>query len=143
MPSGPAGQGGLGPSPEAIREILTRYHTVAVVGLSHDPQRASHQVAAYLQAHGYRIIPVNPQCREILGEKCYPSLPEVPEPVEVVDIFRQEAAIPGIVDQAIAVGAKVVWLQLGLESPQAAARARAAGLEVVTNRCMKIEHARL
>ena len=100
-------------------------------------------MARYLQSQGYRIIPVNPQCQEVLGEKCYPSLKEVPEPVEVVDIFRQEEAIPAIVEEAIAVGAKVIWMQLGLESPEAAARARAAGLQVVMNRCMKIEHANL
>ena len=130
-------------SPENIRAILKKYHTVAVVGLSDNPQRASHQVARYLQTQGYRIIPVNPQCQEVLGEKCYPSLKEVPEPVEVVDIFRKGEAIPAIVEEAIAAGAKVIWMQLGLESPEAAARARAAGLQVVMNRCMKIEHANL
>ena len=135
------GNGGLNASPEEIAAILQHYRTVAVVGLSTDPQRPSHQVAEYLQSQGYRIIPVNPQCQEILGEKCYPSLKDVPEPVEVVDIFRQTEAIPGIVEEAIAVGAKVIWMQLGLESPEAAARARAAGLQVVMNRCMKIEHA--
>jgi uncharacterized protein len=137
------GNDGLNATPEEIKAILKKYHTVAVVGLSDNPQRASHQVAEYLQAQGYRIIPVNPQCQEVLGEKCYPSLKEVPEPVEVVDIFRKEEAIPGIVEEAIAAGAKVVWLQLGLESPLAAARARAAGLQAVMNRCMKIEHGRL
>ena len=130
-------------SPENIRAILKKYHTVAVVGLSDNPQRPSHQVARYLQTQGYRIIPVNPQCQEVLGEKCYPSLKEVPEPVEVVDIFRKGEAIPAIVEEAIAAGAKVIWLQLGLESPEATARARAAGLQVVMNRCMKIEHANL
>jgi uncharacterized protein len=116
---------------------------VAVVGLSENPGRPSHQVAAYLQSHGYRIIPVNPQCQEVLGEKCYASLKDLPEPPEVVDIFRKAEAIPGIVEEAIAVGAKVIWMQLGLEHPQAAAQARAAGLQVVMNRCIKIEHARL
>ncbi len=100
-------------------------------------------MAAYLQSQGYRIIPVNPQCQEVLGEKCYASLKEIPEPVEVVDIFRKAEAIPGIVEEAIAVGAKVIWMQLGLESPEAAAKARAAGLQVVMNRCLKIEHAKL
>jgi uncharacterized protein len=134
---------GLVAGPEEIAVILRRYHTIAVVGLSADPQRPSHQVARYLQSQGYRIIPVNPQCREILGGKCYPSLTEVPEPVEVVDIFRQAAAIPAIVQEAIAVGAKVIWMQLGLEHLEAAARARTAGLQVVMNRCLKIEHAKL
>lgn len=133
----------INPSPEEIAAILQHYRNVAVVGLSAAPQRPSYQVASYLQSQGYRIIPVNPHCQEILGEKCYSSLREVPELVEVVDIFRQEEAIPGIVAEAIAVGAKVIWLQLGLESPQATAAARAAGLQVVTNRCMKIEHSHL
>ncbi len=143
MPDGGPEKGGGNPGPQEIAAILEQYHTIAVVGLSADPDRPSHQVARYLQAQGYRIIPVNPQGREILGEKCYPSLKEVPGPVEVVDIFRQAAAIPGIVEAAIAVGAKVIWMQLGLESPEAAARARAAGLQVVMNRCLKIEHAKL
>jgi len=134
---------GLNASPEEIAAIVRRYRTVAVVGLSADPKRPSYQVASYLQSQGYRIIPINPNCQEVLGEKCYASLPEVPEPVEVVDIFRQTEAIPGIVEEAIAVGAKVVWMQLGLEHPPAAARARAAGLQVVMNRCLKIEHANL
>jgi uncharacterized protein len=140
MPSGGTENGGLNAGPEEIAAILKHYRTIAVVGLSTDPQRPSHQVARYLQSQGYRIIPVNPQCREILGEKCYPSLTEVPQPVEVVDIFRQAAAIPGIVEEAIAVGAKVIWMQLGLEHLEAAARARHAGLQVVMNRCLKIEH---
>lgn len=126
-----------------IAAVLRSYRVVAVVGLSADPGRASYQVAQYLQNHGYRIVPVNPGCQEILGEKCYPSLRDIPFPVEVVDIFRKVEAIPAIVDEAIAVGAKAVWLQLGLEEPQSAQRARQAGLQVVQNRCMKIEHAAL
>ncbi len=137
------GNGGLNAGTEEIVSILKQYQTVAVVGLSEDPGRASHQVAAYLQSRGYRIIPVNPQCREVLGEKCYASLKDIPEPVEVVDIFRKVEAIPGVVEEAIAVGAKVIWMQLGLESSEAAVKARAAGLQVVMNRCMKIEHAKL
>ena len=137
------GKDGLHSRPEDIPAILKQYHSVAVVGLSPDPSRASHQVAEYLQSHGYRIIPVNPQCQEVLGEKCYASLKDIPEPVEVVDIFRKAEAIPGIVAEAIGVGAKVIWMQLGLESPEAAAQARAAGLQVVMNRCLKIEHAKL
>ena len=126
-----------------IAAILRSYRVVAVVGLSADPGRPSYLVAQYLQNHGYRIVPVNPGCQEILGEKCYPSLRDIPFPVEVVDIFRKVEAIPAIVDEAIAVGAKAVWLQLGLEEPQSAQKARQAGLQVVQNHCMKIEHAAL
>ena len=126
-----------------IAAILRSFHVVAVVGLSADPGRPSYLVAQYLQNHGYRIVPVNPGCQEILGEKCYPSLRDIPFPVEVVDIFRKVEAIPAIVDEAIAVGAKAVWLQLGLEEPRSAQKARQAGLQVVQNRCMKIEHAAL
>jgi predicted CoA-binding protein len=126
-----------------IAAILRSYRVIAMVGLSSDPGRPSYLVAQYLQNHGYRIVPVNPGCQEILGEKCYPSLRDIPFPVEVVDIFRKVEAIPAIVDEAIAVGAKAVWLQLGLEEPQSAQKARQAGLQVVQNRCMKIEHAAL
>jgi len=126
-----------------IAAILRSYRVVAVVGLSADPGRPSYLVAQYLKNHGYRIVPVNPGCQEILGEKCYPSLRDIPFPVEVVDIFRKVEAIPAIVEEAIAVGAKAVWLQLGLEEPQSAQKARQAGLQVVQNRCMKIEHAAL
>ena len=123
-----------------ITEILRSYRVVAVVGLSSNPHRPSYQVAQYLQEHGFRIVPVNPGCQEVLGEKCYAGLREIPFPVEIVDIFRNVEAIPGIVDDAIALGAKVVWMQLGLEEPQAARRARQAGLRVVMDRCLKIEH---
>jgi hypothetical protein len=98
-------------------------------------------VAQYLQNHGYRIIPVNPGCRQVLGEPCYPSLKDIPFPVEVVDIFRKVEDIPAIVDEAMAAGAKAVWMQLGLEEPGSARKARKAGLKVVMNRCMKMEHA--
>jgi predicted CoA-binding protein len=134
---------GIDASSTEIVAILQEYHTIAVVGLSPDPKRASYQVAEYLQSHGYRIFPVNPQCQEVLGEKCYASLKDIAEPIEVVDIFRKAEAIPGVVVEAIAVGAKVIWMQLGLEHPEAAARARAAGLRVVMDRCLKIEHANL
>ena len=123
-----------------ITGILDRYRVVAVVGLSTDPNRPSYRVARYMQTHGYRIIPVNPGCQEILGEKCYATLRDIPFPVEVVDIFRVVSAIPGIVDDAIAVGAKVVWMQQGLEEPASALKARQAGLSVVMDRCLKIEH---
>jgi len=125
---------------EEITEILKTSRVVAVVGLSSNPARPSHQVARYLQEHGYRIIPVNPGCREVLGETCYARLGDVPFPVDLVDIFRNVEAIPAIVDEAITVGAKVVWMQQGLEEPHSAQKARQAGLRVVMNRCMKIEH---
>jgi uncharacterized protein len=123
-----------------ITEILRTYRVVVVVGLSSDPYRPSYQVAQYLQEHGYHIVPVNPGCREVLGEKCYASLRDIPFPVEIVDIFRKVEAIPGIVDDAITLGAKVVWMQQGLVEPQAAHRAEQAGLRVVMDRCLKIEH---
>jgi predicted CoA-binding protein len=126
--------------PEEIKAILQDYHVVAVVGLSPKPERPSFQVAQYLKEHGYRIVPVNPGQKEILGEKCYPSLKDIPFPIEVVDIFRNVEAIPGIVDEAIAIGAKVVWMQLGLAEPASARKAREAGLKVVMDRCMKIDH---
>ena len=113
---------------------------VAVVGLSDNPDRPSYRVAKYLQEHGYRIVPVNPGCQEILGEKCYPGLRDIPFPVEIVDIFRVVSAIPEIVADAIAVGAKVVWMQQGLEEPDSARKAKQAGLQVVMDHCMKIEH---
>jgi len=125
-----------------ITEILKNYRAVAVVGLSSDPSRPSYRVAQYLQEHGYRIVPVNPGCQEILGERCYAGLRDIPFPVEVVDIFRKVEAIPGIVEDAIAVGARVVWMQQGLEEPLSARQARQAGLQVVMDRCMKIEHDR-
>jgi predicted CoA-binding protein len=127
-------------SPEEITGILQKYRTVAVVGLSNDSSRASHQVARYLQQHGYRIVPVNPGCAEILGEPCYPSLKDIPFPVEVVDIFRKLESIPEVVDEAIAIGARVVWMQLGLAEPGSARKAKDAGLRVVMDRCMKVEH---
>ncbi|MBM4284142.1 MAG: CoA-binding protein [Deltaproteobacteria bacterium] len=128
-------------TPAEISAILKDHHVVAVVGISAKPDRPSHQVAAYLQSRGYRIVPVNPGQNEVLGEKCYPSLKDIPFPVDIVDIFRQVEAIPAIVEEAIAVGAKVVWMQLGLAEPESAARARGAGLAVVMDRCMKVEHA--
>ena len=123
-----------------ITEILQNERVVAVVGLSSDTDRPSYRVAQYLQEHGYRIVPVNPGCQEILGERCYATLKDIPFPVAVVDIFRKVDAIPEIVDEAIALGAKVVWMQQGLEEPHSARRAKQAGLRVVMDRCMKIEH---
>jgi predicted CoA-binding protein len=122
--------------------ILKRYRRIAMVGLSANPYRPSHFAALYMQAAGYEIFPVNPRERTILGRPCYAALSEVPPPFEIVDIFREAAAVPAIVEEAIAAGARVVWMQLGVIHEGAAARAREAGLEVVMDRCVKIEHAR-
>jgi uncharacterized protein len=126
-----------------IKEIISSYHTIAVVGLSPDPDKPSHEVAAYLQRAGYRIIPVNPSCQEILGERCYPTLADVPEPVEIVDVFRRAEFLPEIVEQAITKGARVVWMQEGIVNEQAAARAAQAGLAVVMDHCLLKEHHKL
>lgn len=128
------------PPSEEIKTILERYKTVAVVGLSPKPQRDSHKVAKYLQENHYRIVPVNPGQKKILGEKCYPNLKSIPFPIDVVDIFRKPESIPPVVDDAIAIEAKVVWMQLGLAHNEMADKARKAGLEVVMNKCIKIEH---
>ena len=122
--------------------ILERYKRIAMVGLSANPFRPSHFAAIYLLSEGYDVIPVNPREKQILGRTSYATLRDIPGPVEVVDIFRSHAAVPAIVEDAIAIGAKVVWLQLGVIHEAAAERARQAGLEVVMDRCMKIEHAR-
>ncbi|GIW03977.1 MAG: CoA-binding protein [Thermomicrobiales bacterium] len=124
--------------------ILTTYKTIAMVGLSDDPYRPSHFAAIYMQSWGYDIIPVNPRLagKTILGQPVYASLRDIPRPVEIVDIFRRAEDVPPIVEEAIAIGAKVVWMQLGIVNEEAARRAREAGLEVVMNRCVKIEHAR-
>ncbi|HVN76315.1 MAG TPA: CoA-binding protein [Thermoanaerobaculaceae bacterium] len=131
-------------SDDEIDGILATARTIAVVGLSDKPERDSYRVAAYLQAHGYTIVPVNPAVPEILGQKCYQDVTSIPREVviDVVDIFRRPEFIPAIVDQAIARGARTVWMQLGLAHNAAADRARAAGLAVVMDRCLKIEHAR-
>ncbi len=124
------------------REILRRYRAFAVVGLSPKPERDSHRVARFLKDHGYQVIPVYPGEAEILGERCYPRLQDIPFPVEVVDLFRRSEAVPPFVDDAIAIGAKVVWMQLGVVHEEAAARARRAGLLVVMDRCPVIEYRR-
>ncbi len=129
-------------SAEERLRILERYRRIAIVGLSANPMRPSHFVAIYMLSKGYEIIPVNPREKQILGRTCYASVRDVPPPVEIVDIFRETAAVPGVVDDAIAAGAKVVWMQLGIVHEEAAERARQAGLEVVMDRCLKIEHAR-
>lgn len=123
-----------------IKDILTRYRTVAVVGLSPDSGKPSHEVALYLKRAGYRIIPVNPAVAEVFGERSYPTLAEVPDEVEIVDVFRRSEFVPEIVEQAIAKGAKVVWMQEGVVHEEAARRAREAGLQVVMDRCMLKEH---
>jgi uncharacterized protein len=126
-----------------IKEMLTTYKNIAVVGLSPDPGKPSHEVAAYLKRAGFRIIPVNPACQEILGEPCYPTLADVPGEVDIVDVFRRSEFLPDIVEQAIAIGARVVWMQEGVVNEAAAARATDAGLDVVMDRCLLKEHNRL
>ena len=125
-----------------IKSILEESRTVAVVGLSPREERASHRVAKYLQSQGYRIIPVNPKADKILDERTYPDLASIPEPIDVVDIFRRSEAVPEIVEGAIKVRAKTVWMQEGVIHEEAAARAREAGLRVVMDRCMLKEHRR-
>jgi predicted CoA-binding protein len=122
--------------------ILETYRRIAMVGLSSNPFRPSHFAAVYLISEGYDVIPVNPRESQVLGRPSYRSLLEIPGPVEVVDIFREPSAAPELVEEAIAIGAKVIWMQLGVVHEEAASRARSAGLEVVMDRCMKIEHAR-
>jgi len=126
-----------------LRRILRQSRTIAVVGLSADWYRPSYFAAKYMQEHGYRVIPVNPKYPEILGEKCYRSLRDVPEKVDLVDVFRKTENVMPIADDAIAIGAKVLWQQLGVKNEAAAAKASAAGLEAVMDRCVKIEHGRL
>lgn len=128
---------------EDIEKILKESRTIAVVGLSPRPERASHSVARYLQAQGYRIIPVNPTVEEVLGERSYPDLASIPETVDVVDIFRRSEHVPPIVEAAITVGARTVWMQEGVVHEKAAQKAKAAGLLVVMDRCMLVEHGRL
>jgi len=126
-----------------LRRILKTCHTIAVVGLSANWYRPSYFAAKYMMDHGYRVIPVNPAYSEVLGQKCYASLRDIPEQVDIVDCFRKADDIPPLVDDAIAIGAKVLWMQLGVVNDAAATKAAAAGLEVVMDRCVKIEHARL
>jgi uncharacterized protein len=128
---------------EDIRFALEQTRTWAVVGCSPDPARDSHRIAALLQGRGYRVIPVNPAATEILGERCLPSVHQIGERVDVVDVFRRSSEAGAHVDEAIAIGASVVWMQLGVIDEAAAARARAAGLRVVMDRCPAIELARL
>ncbi|HET9650736.1 MAG TPA: CoA-binding protein [Usitatibacter sp.] len=127
---------------EKIRRILRQNRTIAVVGLSAQWHRPSYFAAKYMQEHGYRVIPVNPMYDTILGEKCFKALRDIPEKVDIVDCFRRSAEIPAIADDAIAIGAKVLWMQLGVENGEARRKAEAAGLEVIENHCVKIEHGR-
>ena len=125
-----------------ILRILHEARTVAVVGLSPNELRASNFVGFYLKRHGYRVVPVNPTAQEVLGEACYPSLADVPFPIDVVDVFRTPEAVPGIAAEAVEVGAKALWLQFGVISFEGAEIARRGGLAVVMDRCLKVEHAR-
>ena len=137
-------------SPDLLQRVLTTCKTIAVVGLSPNPARDSHEVAQYMQAQGYRIVPINPTATEILGESCYPSLTTAAaalalrdERIDMVDCFRRSADIPPIAHEAIAIGASCLWLQIGVVNEAAAAQARAAGLVVVMNHCLMVLHARL
>src|SRR5713226_4408808 len=129
-------------SADAILELLKKYKTIAVVGLSSDPMRPSYGVTEYMQAAGYRIIPVNPNETEVLGEKSWARLEEVPEKIDIVDIFRRAEEVAAVVESAIRIGAKVVWMQMGIENEEAAERARAAGLMVIEDACILVEHRR-
>ena len=128
------------PATDPIAQILREFKTIAVVGLSSNPARPSNHVAQYLQSVGYRIIPVNPNETEALGAKAYARLEDIPEPVDVVEVFRRPEEVPAIADSAIAIGAKVLWMQQGITNTAAAEKVRAAGLTVVEDACMLVEH---
>jgi predicted CoA-binding protein len=127
------------PSRDQIKSILQESETIAVVGLSDDPSKVSHQVTAAMQAKGYKIIPVNPNASSILGEKAYPSLKDVPGPIDIVNVFRRPEHTPEIAVEAVGVRAKTLWLQLGIANDEAAEIAREAGLNVIMDRCIKVE----
>jgi uncharacterized protein len=137
-----AGMSGAPPGERDPREILAEARTIAVVGLSSDPIRPSHGVAAYLQRAGYRIVPVNPNETEVLGEKAYPTLKDVPDPVDLVDVFRRPSATPEVAEGAVAIGVPVLWLQLGIESDEARRIAEDAGLTVIMDLCIRTVVAR-
>jgi uncharacterized protein len=124
----------------AARELLSRFRNVAIVGLSDDPSRPSYGVGHYLLAQGYRVTPVNPNIDRVFGIRAVPTLDDVPDDLEIVNVFRRREAIPGVVDDAIEAGAQAIWLQMGLADNASETRARAAGLAVVRNRCIKVEH---
>lgn len=128
---------------QELRELYARIHTIASVGLSANADKPSYGIAHYLQQRGYRIIPVNPTATEIHGEKAYPDLLSIPDKVDVVQLFRRSEDVPPFVEQAIQIGAKVVWMQEGIANLEAARKAEAAGLQVVMDRCMRAEHQRL
>src|SRR5882724_7077582 len=128
------------PEPDPIAQLLTRSRTIAVAGLSNRPLRPSHGVSAYMQTQGYRIIPVNPEIRGSLGEKAYPSLLEVPEKIDIVNIFRRPEFVEGVVDQAISLKVPVIWMQEGVIHEKAAQKARQAGILVIMDRCILKEH---
>jgi predicted CoA-binding protein len=132
-------------SEERIRKVLTTSRNIALVGASAKPERPAHYVMQYLLDHGYNVIPVNPgmEGKELLGQKVYASLSSIDEPVDMVDVFRNSAAVPAIVDEAISIGAKSIWMQVGVVNEEAALKAEKAGLDVVMNRCPKIEIPRL
>jgi uncharacterized protein len=131
---------GAAPSADPIFDILTKYKRIAVVGLSSDPARPSYGVSEYMQSAGYQIVPVNPNETDVLGEPSYASLEDVPQKLEIVDIFRRAEEVPPVVDAAIRAGAKVVWMQQGIVNEAAAEKARAAGITVVMDACLLIEH---
>jgi predicted CoA-binding protein len=133
---------GAAPSVDPIFDILTKYKTIAVVGLSSNPARPSYGVTEYMQSSGYQIIPVNPNETDVLGEPSYSSLDEVPQKLEIVDIFRRAEEVPPVVDAAIRAGAKVIWMQQGIANEPAAEKARAAGLTVIMDACILVEHKR-
>jgi predicted CoA-binding protein len=131
---------GAPPSADPIFDILTSYKTIAVVGLSSNPARPSYGVTEYMQSSGYHIIPVNPNETDVLGEPSYPRLEDAPQKIEIVDVFRRPEEVAPVVDAAIRVGAKVIWMQLGIANEAAAEKARAAGITVVMDACMLVEH---
>jgi len=131
------------PEAEKISELLKNAKTIAVVGLSDNPARTSYRVSAYMQSQGYRIIPVNPAISEALGEKAYPTLSEVPEKIDIVNVFRRPEHVPEVVDEAIRLGVPAIWMQEGVVHEEAAEKARQAGIFVVMNRCILKEHGRL
>ena len=133
----------LTPSDQQIKDLLRSAHTIAVVGLSSSRLRASYGVAQYMQSAGYRVIPVNPNEQQVLGEKAYARLEDVPEKIDVVDVFRRSEFVPAVVDSAIGIGARAIWMQEGVADEAAAQRARAAGLFVVMDTCILKEHRRL
>ena len=131
------------PANEEIRDLLARTRTIAVVGLSPRPERPSHRIARRLQSWGYRVVPVRPALREVLGEKAYPRLADVPARIDLVDVFRATEQVGPIVDECIALGLSAIWIQEGIVNEPAAERARAAGMVVVMDRCISVEYRRL